>query len=87
MAGLIFIGLNIADAFLTSLAFYLGAREVNPLPVLFGGSMLLKGLIAATIVFILYYFRKEKVLWYLNFVMFGVGVWNLVTCYIQDIMY
>jgi len=85
MAGLIFIGLNIADAFLTGLGFELGAREVNPLPVLFGGSMLVKGLIAATIVFILYFFGKEKVLWYLNFAFFAVILFNLGTCLVQVI--
>ncbi len=86
MAGLIFIGLNIADSFLTGLGFELGAREINPLPVLFGGSMLLKGLIAATIVFILYYFGKEKWLWYLNFAFFAVVLFNLGTCFIQGIV-
>lgn len=80
MTALIFIGLSIADAHLTRVALELGAREANPLAGLFGENMLVKGVVAVVVVLALYLFGKERLLWYLNFAMFGVVLWNLVVC-------
>ena len=83
MASAVFITLNIMDAYLTKIALAVGAAEANPLMIIIGSSMIAKGLIAAALVFILYWFRKEKVLRPLNFMLFGVVLWNLAVYWIQ----
>ncbi len=76
MPAAMFITLNILDAYLTKMALAVGAMELNPLVAFIGSSMIAKGVMAITLVFILYYFRKERALWPLNFVLFGVILWN-----------
>ena len=76
MRAAMFITLNIMDAYLTKLALAIGAVEVNPLMTYIGSSMITKGLIAVALVFILYCFEKERVLWPLNFMLFGLVLWN-----------
>jgi len=76
MAAATFITLNIVDAYLTKMALTLGAVEANPLMTYFGSSIITKGLIAIALVFILYFFGKERVLWPLNFLLFGLVFWN-----------
>ena len=76
MRAAMFITLNIMDAYLTKLALAIGAVEVNPLMTSIGSSMITKGLIAVALVFILYCFEKERVLWPLNFMLFGLVLWN-----------
>ena len=71
-----FIILNIMDAYLTKAALAVGAVEANPLMISLGGNMLAKALIAMALVFILYSFQKERVLWPLNLVLFGLVLWN-----------
>jgi len=76
MAAAMFITLNIMDAYLTKMALAVGAVELNPLMTSIGSSMIAKGLVAIALVFILYYFEKERVLWPLSFVLCGVVLWN-----------
>jgi len=76
MPAAIFIAFNILDAYLTKMALALGAAEVNPLMTSLGDNMIGKGLIAIALVFILYWFGKERVLWPLNFMLFGIVLWN-----------
>ena len=76
MQAAMFITLNIMDAYLTKLALAIGAVEVNPLMTYIGSSMITKGLIAVALVFILYCFEKERVLWPLNLMLFGLVLWN-----------
>ena len=78
----IFVTLNIIDAYLTKTALALGAVELNPLMASTGSSMIIKGLIAIALVFILYRFAKERVLWPLNFALVGIVLWNLAICWI-----
>ena len=82
MAAAMFVTLNVVDAYLTKTALAMGAAEVNPLTISIGSSMIIKGLIAIALVFILYWFRKERVLWLLNLMLFGVVLWNSATCLI-----
>jgi hypothetical protein len=82
MQAAMFITLNIMDAYLTKLALAIGAVEVNPLMTSIGSSMITKGLIAVALVFILYYFEKERALWPLNFMLFGIVLWNSATYWI-----
>jgi hypothetical protein len=82
MAAVIFITLNIIDAYLTKTALAMGALEANPLMIWAGSSMITKGLMAIALVFILYRFGKERTLWPLNFMMFGLVLWNSATYWI-----
>jgi hypothetical protein len=79
----VFVTLNIMDAYLTKMALSVGAVEANPLMISTGSSMIAKGLIAAALVFILYWFEKERALRPLNFMLFGVVVWNLAVFWLQ----
>jgi hypothetical protein len=73
----VFIGLNILDAWLTRVALGLGSQELNPfLGMGFGSSMLLKGLIAAAIVMALVFFKRDRLLKLLNFGMVLICAWN-----------
>ncbi len=77
-----FVTLNILDAYLTKTALAVGAVELNPVVTYFGSSMIAKGVIAVGLVFILYYFGKERALWPLNFLLVGVVVWNSAICWL-----
>ena len=79
MSAALFITLNILDAYLTKMALVVGAIEFNPIMTSIGSSILVKGAMAGTLVFILYYFKKEKALWPLNLLLFGVILWNIAT--------
>jgi len=82
MAAAMFIILNIMDAYSTKMALSVGAMEANPLMTPIGSSMITKGLIAMALIFILYWFEKERVLWPLNLVLFGAVLWNLAISWI-----
>jgi hypothetical protein len=73
----VFIGLNILDAWLTGIALGAGNYELNPLlGIRFGGNMLIKGLISAGIVTALVLFKRGKLLKPLSLVMLLICVWN-----------
>lgn len=74
---IIFIGLNILDAYLTKAGLAVGAMEVNPVAAPFASSMFLKGLVATVIVIGLYFWGKEHLLLPLCLGMFGICLWNL----------
>ena len=78
--GIIFIGLNLCDAYLTKTALPMGATELNPLVITWGSSLIAKALVATGIVLLLYAFEKEKLLWAVNMVLLGVVLWNLAVC-------
>ena len=74
---IVFVGLNILDAWLTGLALQLGSYELNPfLGARFGSNMLFKGLIAAGIVMILILFKQGRLLRPLNLGMILLCTWN-----------
>ena len=73
----VFVALNILDAWLTATALGAGSYELNPfLGARFGSSMLVKGLIAAGIVAALVLFKRDRLLKLLNFGMVLVCAWN-----------
>jgi hypothetical protein len=73
----VFVGLNILDAWLTRVALGLGSQELNLfLGVRFGSSMLVKGLIAAGIVLALVLFKRDRLLRLLNVGMVVICAWN-----------
>lgn len=80
MAGLLFILLNIADAYLTKTGLSMGLAEGNPLVVHFASSMIAKGLIALAIVIGLYWFGREKSLWWMNLIVLAAVLWNFAHC-------
>ncbi|MBN2186638.1 MAG: hypothetical protein JW732_04215 [Dehalococcoidia bacterium] len=80
MKGLIFIGLNVADAYLTKMSLQLGAIELNPLGALWS-NMVIKAIAATAIVIGLCVWRKQSTLGPLYLVMFGICSWSLVMCF------
>jgi hypothetical protein len=80
MPAAMFITLNILDAYLTKTALAVGAAEFNPVVTPFGSSLLAKGLIAMAVVFVLYYFGKERALCPLNLALLAVVLWNAAIC-------
>ena len=73
----VFIGLNILDAWLTGIALGAGNYELNPfLGMRLGGSMLVKGLISAGIVTALVLFKRGRLLKPLSLGMLLICVWN-----------
>ena len=85
MPAVVFIGLNIADAYLTKMSLMAGAIEINPLMTSIGSSMISKGLLGLVIALALYYFGKESMLWLLNIALFGIVLWNSATYLIVDL--
>jgi len=80
MPATLFITLNVLDAYLTKSALAVGAMELNPMMTAIGSSMIVKGALALALVFLLYFFGKERTLWPLNLMLFGVVLWNLAIC-------
>jgi hypothetical protein len=73
----VFIGLNILDAWLTGRALGAGSYELNPfLGMRFGSSMLIKGLISAGIVTALVLFKRCRLLKPLSLAMVLICAWN-----------
>jgi Domain of unknown function (DUF5658) len=73
----VFIALNILDAWLTRIAVRLGSQELNPfLGMRFGSSILVKGLIAAGIVVALVLLKRDKLLKLLSVGMVVICAWN-----------
>ena len=64
--GLIFVGLNLADAWVTKELIAHGGGEANSLVSAYGSDMLIKGLLALVIVFILAGIGKARLLKLLN---------------------
>jgi len=85
-AATIFITLNIIDAYLTKMSLAMGAVELNPLLTSTGSNIMIKGLMAIALVFILYCFEKERVLWPLNFMLLGVVLWNSAIYWIATLL-
>ncbi len=81
----IFVALNVTDAYLTKVSLMAGATELNPLMTVIGSSMIFKGLIGVALVCALYFFGKEKILWLLNFGLLGIVLWNSATYLIIDL--
>lgn len=72
-----FVGLNLADAWLTTELLAAGGGEVNPLVSAYGSNLLvIKGFLALAIAFLLVRFGKSKLLWVLNLCMVAVVLWT-----------
>lgn len=79
VVSIIFVLLNVADAYLTKLGLAMGATEGNAFIAVqaLGGNILAKGLLSAFLASCLYAGRKEKALYLVNLLLFGIVVWNL----------
>lgn len=73
---LVFIGLNVADAWLTKQLIAIGSWEGNPIVASYGDNMLIKGVLALAVVLILARFGRLKLLWVLNVAILAVVFWN-----------
>ena len=73
---LVFVGLNLADAWLTKELVAHGGGEANPVVSLYDGNMLIKGFLAVAIVLILFRLGKAKWLEVLNVAMVAVVLWT-----------
>jgi hypothetical protein len=79
----VFIGLNIVDAWMTGLAVGAGNYELNPfLGMRLGSSILVKGLISAGIVTALVLFKRGGLLKPLNLGMLLICAWNGVVVWL-----
>ena len=78
LGSVLFVGLNLVDAWLTKQAFALGEIELNPVVAYFGygDNLVLKGLLALTIALLFWRVGKSHLFWYLNILMVGVIFWN-----------
>jgi len=76
--GVLFVVLNLVDAWLSKQAFALGETELNPIVRYFGygDNLLLKGLVALAIALVFWRFGKSHLFWYLNILMLIVVFWN-----------
>ena len=74
--GLVFVGLNLADAWVTKQLLAHGGSEANVLVSLYGSNMLIKGFLALAIVVVLVRLGKAKLLWVLNVCMVVVVLWT-----------
>jgi len=73
----VFIGLNILDAWLTRLALGAGSYELNPfINIGFGSDLLLKGLVSFLIVVVLVLLNRGGLLKPLSLGMLLICVWN-----------
>jgi len=74
--GLVFVGLNLADAWVTQQLLAHGGGEANVIASAYGSSMLIKGFLALAIVLVLVRLGKAKLLWVLNACMVAVVLWT-----------
>jgi hypothetical protein len=73
----VFVALNILDAWLTGVALGSGSQELNPfMGMTTGSNMLTKGLISAGMVIVLLLLKQGKLLKLLSLVMLVICVWN-----------
>ena len=74
--GLLFVGLNLADAWVTKQLLAHGGGEANPLVSLYGSNALIKGFVALAVVLVLVRLGKAKLLWMINVCMVVVVLWT-----------
>jgi len=74
--GLMFIGLNLADAWVTKQLLAHGGGEANAIASTYGDDMLIKGFLALAIALLLVRLGKAKLLSVLNICMVAVVFWT-----------
>ena len=76
ISGVTFVGLNLADAWVTKQLLAHGGAEANAMVATYGSNMLIKGFMALAIVLFLVGLGKVKLLWALNICMAVVVLWS-----------
>jgi len=76
VSGLLFIFLNLADAWVTKQLLAHGGGEANVIVSAYGSDMLIKGFLSLAIVLVLVRLGKVKLLWVLNVCMVAVVLWT-----------
>ena len=77
LSAITFIYLNVIDAYITGIALYLGAIELNPFMITGWYSSIYKFIMSLIIVVLLWKFGKSRLLAPLNICMFMVVIWNM----------
>lgn len=86
MAALIFIGLNVIDAWLTRIDLALGAFELSPLAPPFAANLMARGLVAVVIILILFLIKKASLVWWANLLMLIPVSWHFIARGISSLM-
>lgn len=73
--GMLFVGLNIGDAWLTKELLAIGWQEINPIVIAYDANMIVKGFLALAIALLLVALGKAKLLWALNICMSALVFW------------
>lgn len=76
MSGLLFVALNLTDAWLTRQLIAHGGGEANPIVSAYGPDLAIKGLLALAIVAVLVRLGRARLLKALNIAMFLVVLWT-----------
>jgi len=76
MAVALFVGLNLADAWLTKELIAAGGGEANPIVSAYGSNILIKGFLALAIALLLVRFGKTRLVWLLTICMVVVVLWT-----------
>ncbi len=71
-----FVGLNVADAWFTRQLIGMGFREANPIVTTYASNLVIKGLLALVIVWLLVRFGKARLLLILNWCMLAIVLCN-----------
>lgn len=79
MAELIFIGLNVIDAYLLGMNLGLGVIEINPMVPPLAANAGARGLTAIAIIIIFYLIKKGNLLGWANLIIFGLISWHFVS--------
>lgn len=76
LAVVLFVGLNLVDAWLTKELIAAGGGEGNPIVSAYGGNTLIKGFLSLAIALLLVGFGKARLVWMLTMCMVLVVLWT-----------
>ena len=84
LGDLLFVWLNVADAYLTRVAIGAGfgiEGNLSPVAQALGSNVLAKALLSVLAILLMRWLNKNWCLWLANLVMLGVVVWNAEVCF------
>jgi len=76
LSGLLFVALNLTDAWLTRQLISHGGGEANPIVSAYGTDLVIKGLLALAVALVLVRLGKGRLLKVLNVCMVAVVLWT-----------
>ena len=84
LGDLLFVWLNVADAYLTKVAIDAGfgiEGNLSSVAQALGSNVLAKALLSVLVILLMRWLNKNWCLWLANLIMFGVVVWNAAVCF------